>query len=31
MSEDYYPFKDTAEEQAYFKEKGLDRYACPTL
>jgi len=28
MSEDYYPFKDAAEEQAYIKEKGLDKYAC---
>jgi len=28
LSEDYYPFKDAAEEQAYIKEKGLDRYAC---
>ena len=26
--EDYYPFKDAAEEQAYIKEKGLDKYAC---
>lgn len=28
MSEDYYPFKDAAEEQAYIKKKGLDKYAC---